>query len=220
MEEQELNRAKKLGALIAEARAHDGRTVEDCAAILGLSPPQFRDAENGNYVVSLPQLEVLAIYLDVPMAHFWGTYTLPEAERRDYGALLALRHKIVGGLLRQARLDAGRSVEEVAAEIAVSPEQIEAYEIGGEQIPYLHLEKLAGYLAVPMDYFVDDDRGPLGRHEAQQRLMQRFRELPPEMRAFVAQPVNMPYLKTARRLSEMDAERLREIAASLLEITY
>lgn len=220
MEEQEHTRATMLGELIEDARAHAGRSVAECAAVLGISPDDFRNAESGDYVVSLPQLEVLAIYLDVPMAHFWGTHTLAEEEPRDYADLLALRNKIIGGLLRQARLESGRSAADLAEEIGVTPEQIQTYEMGADALPYLQLERLAKYLGITVDYFVDDERGPMGRHEAQQRMMQRFRQLPPDISAFVVQPVNIPYLKTAMRLSEMDADRLREIAASILEITY
>lgn len=220
MEEQDITRAKILGVLIQDARSHAGRSIEDCAAVLSISPEEFRKAESGEYIVSLPQLEVLAIYLDVPMAHFWGTHTLPEPEKHDYGDLLALRHKIIGGLLRQARLEAGRYQEDLAEQIGVSAPEIEAYELGTAALPYLHLEKLAKYLGVSMDYFVDDKRGPLGRHEARQRMQQRLAELPPDVREFVIQPVNMHYLETAMRLSEMDVNRLRDIAASILDITY
>lgn len=220
MEEQDITRAKILGVLIQDARSHAGRSIEDCATVLNISPEEFRKAESGEYVVSLPQLEVLAIYLNVPMAHFWGTHTLEEPEKQHFNDLLALRHRIIGGLLRQARLEAGRSAEDLAEQIGVSTGQVEAYEMGAAALPYLYLEKLAKYLGVSMDYFVEDTRGPLGRHEAQQRMQQRLAELPSNVREFVTEPVNMHYLETAMRLSEMDVDRLRNIAASILDITY
>ena len=42
--------------------------------------------------------------------------------------------------------------------------------------------------------------------------------LPDELREFVANPINQPYLILARRLSEIDARKLRSIAEDLLEI--
>jgi hypothetical protein len=48
----------------------------------------------------------------------------------------------------------------------------------------------------------------------------RFREMSPEMKEFVTKPANIAYLRTAKRLSEMDVEQLRAIAAGILEITY
>lgn len=220
MDERSSMRAKILGVLIHDARRHAGRSAAQCAGALNLSPEEFQEAEQGKRVLSLPELEVLAIYLGVPMAHFWGTQTLAESPEPNYGDVLALRQRIVGGLLKQARLDAGRSQEELAEQIEVDMETIEAYERGQREIPFLHLETLAHYLGVSMDYFVDDERGPLGKHEAQQQMNRHFQELPDEVKAFVSRPVNIGYLQTAMRLSEMDAEKLRNIAAGILEITY
>lgn len=219
MNERDATRAKILGVLIRDARQHAGRNPQECAGVLGISPEQFRQAEEGAYVVSLPQLEVLAMFLDVPMAHFWGTHTLEENNQPDFGEWLALRHKIVGGLLRHARINEEQTQEALAEELGVDVERIRAYEAGEEAIPYLHLEKVANFLGVSIDYFLDDERGPLGRHEAQKRMEQHLKELPPDVREFVAQPVNVNYIQTAMRLSEMDADRLRTIAESLLDIT-
>jgi len=220
MEDKNSTRAKILGVLIKDARRHAARSVEQCARAINLTAEQFAAAEQGQLVLSLPQLEVLAIYLGVPMDHFWGSQTLSDGPEPDYRQLLTLRHKIVGGLLKQARLDAGRSREEVAQQIGVDGDTLSAYEMGQKEVPFLHLEELARIFDVSIDYFVDGERGPLGRHEAQQEMDRYFQELPADVRSFVARPVNIGYLQTAMRLSEMDAEKLRNIAAGILEITY
>lgn len=220
MNEQEQERARTLGALIQAARKYARRSVEECAQVLGLSPEAFAAAEAGEHVISLPELEALAIYLDVPMAHFWGSHQLREPKEPDYGVLLALRHKIVGGLLRQARLDAGQTPEDVAEAVEIPAGQLLAYESGEQAVPYLLLEKLAQQLGQSMDAFLDDTRGPLGRHEAANERQRRFQELPPDVQSFVIKPANINYLETAMHLSELDVDKLRTIAASILEITY
>lgn len=220
MEDRNSTRAKILGVLIQDARRHAGRSTAECAGAVKLTAEQFEAAEKGQRVLSLPELEVLAIYLGVPMAHFWGGQALSDAPETDFSALLALRHKIVGSLLMQARLDAGLSREDVAQQVGLDEETLQAYELGAREVPFLHLEELARALDVSMDYFLDEERGPLGRHEAEQQIKRNFQQLPPEVRAFVSRPVNIPYLQTAMRLSEMDAEKLRNIAAGILEITH
>lgn len=220
MDERNSMRARILGVLIQDARRHAERSVAQCARAVNLTPEQFQEAEQGQRALSLPELEVLAIYLGVPMAHFWGTQTLDETPQPDYDEVLALRHRIVGGLLKQARLDAGRNQEEVAEQVGVDGDTIDAYEKGQEEIPFVHLEEMAHYLGVSIGYFLDDERGPLGRHEAQHEMNRHFQALPPEIKSFVSRPVNIGYLQTAMRLSEMDAEKLRTIAAGILEITY
>lgn len=220
MEDRNSTRAKILGVLIQDARRYAARSLEQCARAVNLTPEQFAAAEKGQHVLSLPELEVLAIYLGVPMSHFWSGQTLSDAPEPDYSNLLQLRHKIVGGLLKQARLDAGRSREELAQGIGVDESTLQAYEMGEKEIPFLHLEEMARALNVSIDYFLDEERGPLGRHEAQQEMNRYFQDMPPDVRAFVTRPVNIAYLQTAMRLSEMDAEKLRNIAAGILEITY
>lgn len=220
MNEQERDRARTLGGLIQQARTYARRSVEECARILGMPAETFAAAEAGEHVVSLPELEALAIYLDVPMAHFWGSYKLPQPEEPDYAILLALRHKIVGGLLRQSRLDAGQGPEEVAEAVGISVDELLAYESGEQAIPYLLLEKLARQVGQSVDTFLDDARGPLGRHEAANERQRRFQELPLDVQSFVSKPANINYLETAMRLSELDVDKLRTIAASILEITY
>jgi transcriptional regulator with XRE-family HTH domain len=86
--------------------------------------------------------------------------------------------------------------------------------------PLLQLENLAKVLGVSLDYFIDNERGPLGRHEAQQRLNKHLEELPNDLKDFVAAPINISYLETAKRLSEMDVKRLRRIAEGILDITF
>ena len=50
---------------------------------------------------------------------------------------------------------------------------------------------------------------------AGQDLVDKFQELPEEMRSFISQPVNRPYLELAMKLSEMSKERLRSVAATM-----
>ena len=96
---------------------------------------------------------------------------------------------------------------------------IEAYELGVKPIPYFELEKLAATLNLTTEYFLESQHGPLAQAELERYMQKRFSELPPEVKAFVAEPVNVTYLQTAMHLSKMDVDRLRHIAESILDIT-
>lgn len=219
MNEVNNSRTRILGELIQNARRHARRSVEECAAVLGMPAEDFEKAEAGEHPLSLPDLEALAIYLDVPMGYFWGSETLSQEPEVDYGNFMALRHRIIGALLSQLRMRERRSEQELADELGVDVERIQAYERGDTPIPYLHLEQLSRYLNASIHDFLDDQRGPLRRHEAEQRLQKQFNQLSPEMQAFLCNPVNITYLHTARRLSEMDVAKLRQVAENILEIT-
>ncbi len=74
-------------------------------------------------------------------------------------------------------------------------------------------------MGADVDQFMEN-HGPLGRHEAERKLHRQFKQMPPDMQAFLINPVNIPYLETAKKLSEMDVEKLRQVAENILDITF
>ena len=220
MSEINPERAKILGDLVEKAREHFGRTKKECAAVLGMKSGDYSKVETGEYPVSLPQLEALALFLNIPMGYFWGSEPLQTESEIDFENLIALRHRVIGVLLSQQRLRTRQSLAELAEALGMEEDLLKSYEMGEEPIPYLHLEQICRQLDVSVSYFLDDVHGPLGRHEAKQKLERQFRRMPPDMQAFLINPVNVSYLDTAKKLSEMDVDQLRQVAESLLEITY
>ena len=217
-------RSKIIGVLIKDARQVRGQSVEACAAEAGCPAAALQAFENGEASPSLPELEMLAYALEVPLTYFWGDtalsqqrgagrQSLPAAEMTD------LRHRIVGVLLRQARQNARLDAAEMATGVGLTPAQLSAYELGQTPVPVPELEALAARVGVPMDYFLEAE-GPVGEWDSTQRAFERFSQLPPELREFVSRPVNESYLRLAQKLSRLPAGELRGIAASLLEITY
>src|SRR3954462_10434345 len=69
-------RARMIGVLIHDARLNAERSVEECADLLRVTPQEMQAWEYGDSAPSLPQIELLAFYLGVPVSHFWGTDTL------------------------------------------------------------------------------------------------------------------------------------------------
>ncbi|MCC7361761.1 MAG: helix-turn-helix domain-containing protein [Anaerolineales bacterium] len=214
----------RLGALMQDARTVRGQTVEASAAALGLAPAQYGGYEAGTAAPSLPELELLAYFLDVPVSYFWGDQPLsaqPEAARRALPAadIAALRHRIIGIQLRQARQAAEQTPEALAASVGVTPAEWLAYEVEGAPVPLAVLSAAAAQLSLPLEHFVEA-RGPVGEWDVTQRALERVRQLPPELREFVSQPVNEHFLRLAQQLSAMPVDKLRSLATSLLEITY
>ena len=64
-------RAKKLGVLVRDVRQASGESLQECAQALGVSEETFEAYELGERSPSLPELEALAYYLNVPVEHFW-----------------------------------------------------------------------------------------------------------------------------------------------------
>jgi transcriptional regulator with XRE-family HTH domain len=212
------------GPLMQDARAVRGQSAEACAAALGIAPNQYEHYELGQAAPSLPELELLAYFLDVPVTYFWGDQPLsaqPADNRPSLPAadIAALRHRIIGIQLRQARLASGLTHDALAGALQIEPAVWLAYETGGAAVPLPVLTAAAAHLGLPLEHFIEP-RGPVGEWEVTQRAIERVRQLPPELREFVSQPVNENFLRLAWQLSAMPVDKLRGIAASLLELTY
>jgi transcriptional regulator with XRE-family HTH domain len=216
-------RNRIVGLLLRDAREQGEKTKRECAAALGVSSGTITAYEEGRKPISLPELEVLSYVLDVPVSYFWAKRDLEDlgpAEEPPLQEVLALRHRIVGALLRQARLQADISRKELADVLGCSPSTITSYEFGRRPVPISELELLAQRLRLPLEFFLDEQEGPVGEWNRQQEAFARFCELPREMQEFVANPTHVKYLEVAVKLSQMPVGGLRAIAEGLLEITY
>jgi transcriptional regulator with XRE-family HTH domain len=215
-------RTRKLGVLIRDARLAARRTVTETAKAIGITPAFLRAYEGGRKAPSLPELEVLAYYLDLPIRHFWSSEALSDDAARteplDLVKLAALRHRIIGTLLRQKRLQASISLKGLSAETGIPQGRLKAYELGERAIPLPELEVILTILGGRVEAFFDQS-GPIGKWMNEQETVDEFMQLPPELRAFVCMPVNRPYLELARNLSHLSTEKLRSVAEGLLDIT-
>lgn len=216
-------RTKKLGVLIRDARLAARRSTQDCAEAIGIRKSVFRSYEEGLRSPSLPELETLVYYLDLPMDHFWGKQVKSENvsphQKLDLPKLLAVRQRKIGALLRQERMNASISIRNLANQTGIASSRIKAYELGERPIPLPELEVLVQTLGGRIETFFDRN-GPIGQWMISEEAIQHFLELPVELREFVALPVNRPYLDLAMKLSNMSRDKLRSVAEDLLDITY
>jgi transcriptional regulator with XRE-family HTH domain len=214
-------RGKMLGVLMRDARLGAGRSLQDCANMLHVAAELVEAWEFGDEVPSLPQLEILAYYLGVPVSHFWGQETLESTRGSTLDTqseYIALRTRMIGALLRQAREDVGLSVEEVAAAAYLSAEQVTQYELGEVEIPMHELSVLSGLVKKNISFFLESS-SQIGELLALKEMWQHFMELPEDLRQFAANPLNMGFIEIAMLLAQMPVDRLRRVGESVLNIT-
>ncbi len=215
-------RSRKLGVLIQDARLAAHKTIPECATAVGTDEATWQSWETGEASPSLPELEVLAYSLHQPLEHFWGktarSAEQSASEKLNLPMLERVRQRIVGALLRQQREKAGLSLDALAVQTGLPASDLEAYELGENPIPLPVLEALLNLLGGRVEAMFDKT-GPVGQWMAQQKAIQEFLQLPPELQTFISRPVNRPYLSLALKLSEMSTEKLRSVAEDLLEIT-
>lgn len=214
-------RAKMLGVLLRDARESAARTIEDCARLLQITPEEFNAWEFGEDVPSLPQLELLAYYLDVPVSQFWSLETTrisragKETKQPHY---ISLRNRMIGAMLQQAREEQHISVEDLAETCGITAEAISSYESGEVPPPMHELNVLAGALGKNINDFVETT-GQIGELLAMREAWKHFSSLPDDVREFASNPSNIGFIHIAVMFSQMPTDRLRQIAASLADIT-
>ncbi len=215
-------RARVLGVLLRDARTASELSAADLAAALGVPEATLLAWELGEQAPSLPQLELIAYKLNLPISHFFGTQMLERKHQRDLSVppqeYTLLRQRVIGIRLSLARREARLSLEELAKLSGTDAETLSAYEFGQAPVPFPQLASLAMALRKAPSYFLEDV-GQLGEWLALQEMYDRFCQLPEEIRAFVSQPNSLPYLEIALRLSQLPLSELRAVGEKILDIT-
>jgi transcriptional regulator with XRE-family HTH domain len=217
-------RNRIIGLLVKRARIQAGKTQQDCASFLSCSLSAFSQYEQGHQGMSLPQLEALAYLFDVSPNSLWDEDSArteeTSAEELPLAQMMFLRRKILAVQFRQCRQSAGLTEEETGQMLGLSASTISEYEQGQHDIPLAELEIVAEHCDRGVTSFFDDQTIPLGPSEQNRLAMARLNELPPDVRDFVLHPTNALYMRIAMALSGLKADSLRQIAETILDITY
>lgn len=216
-------RTKMIGVLLQAARLKARRTLKECADQLGCTPHMVSQYEYGRRGISLPELELLAALFDLPVNHLWQEElaVFEEAGKPLAQKLIPLRQNVIGILLRQARMKAGKTQSQCASVLGVSTDTMSKYEHGRKPVPFAQLELMSSYLDLPLPELLDKElstsrvaipaRGGelLSADNAWERLPLRVQD-------FIRNPEALPYLDTALRLYELPHDSLKRLGEAVL----
>ncbi len=212
-------RGRILGAKLRLVRQSAGKSLKEIGALIGASAATIASYENSRKSPSLPELELLAYHLDVPLRRFWPKApAAPPRSTADPKAVIPLRQRMIATLIRSQRTEAELSIRDVARATGIPSARISIYEQGERPIPLPHLEAIGSVLNRSVEDYVDH-QGPVGSWDAARRGLEVLMDLPPDLREFISKPESKPYLRLAKHLSEMSSEKLRTVAEGLLDIT-
>lgn len=214
-----------LGLLIRDAREKADRKKEDCAELIGINPEAYENMEMGRQAPSLPQMELLARYFNIPLSKLFMTDTIFGEKEEEPGLkaqsseILMIRQRLIGIKIQELRKETKLSISDVAEKTGLTEEQIQSVERGQKTLPVNELEILVHAVKGNLsDLF--DFHGSVGGTLGQMEEFEKFKKLPEEMRAFILNASNMSYLDVAVKLSKTEVQRLRAIAEAILEITF
>ena len=214
--------SKKMGVLLKTARTQKGESKKTCGEVIGATPRTISKYEAGEKSPSLPELEVLAFYLDVTLDRFWEDITPIDQDKmealKNLDQRMELRNLKIGASLRKFRQDSKLSMKQVSEKIGLTSYRLKSYEKGKFAVPVAELKALLRLYDRELGELVVDT-GPIADWAHEKKAGAAFVELPQDLQDFILKPINQPYLEIARKLSQMSVDRMRDVAEGLLDIT-
>ncbi len=214
--------SKKMGVLLRTARTQRGESKKTCGEIIGVTSRTINKYEVGEKSPSLPELEVLAYYLDVPLERFWEDMAPDSQDKmeglKNLAQRLELRNLKIGASLRMFRQNVSLSMKDVSEKLGLTTYRLKSYEKGSFAVPVAELNALLRLYDRELNDLVVDS-GPIAEWAYAKKAGEAFVELPKELQEFILKPVNRPYLEIAMKLSQMSVDKMRDVAEGLLDIT-
>lgn len=178
---------KKLGIVIKSAREIRKQSIEVCANAIGVEASTFLLYENGEIAPSLPELEVLAYFLEVPIQHFFNS-TLEEEKivfknNQDLDQFLMIRSKVIATRLKSYRLKKNVSPAKMVANTSLTEDQYLLYEDGSQPIPLTNLQAFMFPLGCSMKEFLAEG-GRIGAKYRAEKAQQTLEDIPSEVQKF------------------------------------
>ncbi len=207
-----------IGVLMRAAREKAHCTISEVAQRLGVTPARVRQYERGARDISLPELELLSLYLKAPLSFFLSKQSQVEAQTPQPPSAeeMRTRRAMIGAKLKQARLADGKTKEECASAIGRKVATIGRYERGLADIPITELDTLAHSLHVNLYYFVE--RKSMDSESGDVLDLEKLARLPKDVRAFALDSGNLPYLRMAMKFADLPTDRLKELGEILLVV--
>lgn len=217
-------KAKKFGVKLAALRQNNGLSIETLSLWTGIPVEKIAKFERGEDSATLPEIEILAMKMGLLPENLISSESdsipskvLDSELSHQY---TSLRDRMIALFLRKARTDQGKKLEDVSKKCTIDLEELERIEKGQTSIPLPLLDCLCSEYELPMIALLSQHGESLDTSSPRPKGDAPEKTLPADLVEFIQNPANQPYLELAKRLSELDAAKLRGIAEGLLEITY
>ncbi len=217
-------KAKKFGVRLAGFRQQKGISMDALSNWTGISQTELEMIESGETSITLPKIELIANKLGVNTETLLNGKLENEISTADEELFreqfTSLRDRVIALILLKTRTEKEISIQEAADRCGVTEERLHDYEGGKSPIPWPVLEQLCEVYEIPVSTILSDLSKEKILETAINENQTNVVHISNEMDTFIQNPANLPYIELAKKLSEIDAAKLRGIAEGLLEITY
>jgi len=202
--------AEGIHVRIKSIRISKQQSIHNCAAILGVSAEAYHNKENGAEPISLPELELLAAYLDIDLSDFLSEKPkdkespvfLDENLRPQY---LRIRDKMLWALITFEQEKQALSLEDIQNATHIPVEALDLYNRGEVPVPIVDLIKISDFLGISTDKLLET----FGENELKSVNSNNFEDWQPEYpSSSVAQTDNgdtfIDIIEAFRKISKQD----------------
>ena len=141
---------------IKYTRKSKGHSKQDCAKVLGISTETYHSIETGKTPLTLPQVELLSILLEIKLSTLFEDelpqhshpIILNDDVRPHY---LVLRNKIIRATLSVVLENQSLSLENMAQGTHIPVNILQRYNSGEDPVPMDDLLKISDYLGISID---------------------------------------------------------------------
>jgi len=201
---------------IQQIRKSRQRSIHDCAILLDISREDYLNFEEGSALLTLPEMELLASFFNVPLSSFFDESiiestplsALPREARSSYKDL---RHKMIQVKLILLRDEADISLEFLQEKTGISYEDLDSYDSGNKPIPFDHLNRICTCLGQPVKTFFSEEPD-IVKNPEDSRPQQKWQPEYPER----DNPSEDPYELLVNALKQTPKEDQARIARELL----
>ncbi len=207
--------------LISKARQAAGKTTRECADALGIPIKRYTRLESSREIPSLPEVEMLAYFFELPPRVFLSAeepeFGVPKASPEQIQQLILLRHRIISATLQLARANKKLSLKQLSDQTGIPAARIKRYELTALPIPLNELQALCASLEIQLDELMDQSSFAA---EMQKLLQDKelYQALPREIKDFISDPANLPFLTLAMRLQQTGVENIEGLAQGLQQL--
>lgn len=213
--------APRVSELLSKARQAAGKSTRECADALGIPIKRYTRLESGQEMPSLPEVEMLAYFFELPPRVFLSTeepeYGIPKASPEQIQQLVLLRHRIISATLQLARANKKYSLKQLSAQTGIPSARIKRYELTAVPIPLNELQALCASLEIQLDDLMDQSSFAAEMQKLAQE-KERYQSLPREIKDFINDPGNLPFLTLAMRLQQTGVENIESLAQGLQQL--
>lgn len=203
------------------AREARGKTIKECSLLIGISSSRLRGYEAGKYSPSLPELESLSYFYNVPLGAIFNPELLPQyfnqPDEVQLKHLLKIRKQFIATRLLINREKSGKSYKEISRETGISTSRIKRYEKGESDIPFDDLLKIAEAVDLKFDE-VFDKESPIGLWQEEHKSISKFKNLPEDVRDFALSSENQPFIAFTKKVKSIGIENLIKLSDSIQQI--